>query len=188
LAGALAASMSSMVAEFTTGRKKYENVQAEVDRLIPALKEHRNNLLRCVDQDVSAYGEVAAAYKMPRDTEEEKEERRKAIAEACKTALSVPMDVARESLRVARIAARLSEMGNPQLITDSGVSAVLCLAATEAAALNVEVNLAGIKDACLSGTVRDELGRILSEARTLRDQVWNKVAHDIDFDGDSVLL
>ena len=187
LAAALAAAMSGMVAEFTTGREKYLDVQAELDQLLPALKEHRNRLLGCVDEDVLAYGEVSKAYKMPKNTKEERAERSQAIAEASRTALSVPMDVARECLQIARIASRLSEIGNPQLITDAGVSALLCLASAQSAALNVEINLSGTKDPSFCEIVRKELGQILSEVGSLRDKVWEKVIQDIDFDGSSVL-
>jgi formiminotetrahydrofolate cyclodeaminase len=71
LAGALAASMSEMVANFTVGRKKYADVEDEVQAILADLAGCRDALLGLMDADVEAYGSVNAAYSMPRETDGE---------------------------------------------------------------------------------------------------------------------
>ena len=66
LAGALAAAMGEMVANFTAGRKKYADVEGEVRAILAGLTECRADLLELMDADVTAYGAVNAAYSMPR--------------------------------------------------------------------------------------------------------------------------
>lgn len=188
LTGALAASMASMVARFTTGRKKYAAVQQDMDFIVRTLDEEGSRLLALVDEDVRVYEGVSVAFRLPADTEEEKAKKASAVAEACKDASVVPMEVARLSLKVARSADRLAEMGNKNLISDAGVAALLCLAAAQSAAMNVEINLVNVPDPAFREAARKGLKEVLREVESLRDRVWENVRKDLAFDEGSVLL
>ncbi len=74
LAGALGAALTSMVCNFTVGKKKYKDVEAEVSQILSEAEELRGKLLELMVADTQVYGQVSAAYGMPRDTAEEKEE------------------------------------------------------------------------------------------------------------------
>jgi len=175
LVGALGSALNSMVANFTVGREKYADVEADVQRLLAKSEELRAQLERLTQADTEAYGEVAAAQKLPRETDEQKAARTAALQEALKAAAAVPLEAAEAARNVLAVAAELVDIGNPNLITDVGVAAKFAVAAMECAALNVEINLAYIKDEQYNAAAREKLARMLGDGKTLGDGVWTKV-------------
>ncbi len=162
LAGALAAALGEMVGNFTVGKKKFAGVEEDIKRLLAVLEEQRGVLLGLTDEDASAYGQVAQAYAMPRSTKQEKAARADAIQKALKAACEVPFGVCRCCAAVIGTLRELAQKGNPNLISDVGCAAKLALAALECAWLNVEINLASIKDAKFVEGRRDELEQIMA--------------------------
>ena len=175
LVGALGAALNSMVGNFTVGKEKFAAVEADVRRLLAESEELRAELEGLTQADTEAYGQVAAAQKMPRGSEEEKAERRAAMQEALRAAAEVPRAAMRACARVVEIAAELVEKGNPNLITDVGVAAKFAVAAMECAALNVAINLAYIKDDSYNAECRTEMAPLLEEGARLGREVWDKV-------------
>jgi len=175
LVGALGAALNSMVANFTVGREKFAAVEDEVKRALAESEELRAQLERLTVADTQAYGRVAEAQKMPRGTEEEKAARKDAMQEALKAAAEVPLSVVRAGHRTLVLASELVEKGNPNLITDVGVAAKFALAAMECAALNVEINLAYIKDDIYNSSLRKEIAPMLHAGRHLAGEVWERV-------------
>ncbi len=174
-AGALAAAMGEMSASFTVGNEKYAEVEQEVAGILEELTDRRAELLTLVDGDVQAYGAVDAAYSMPRETEEQKAARKQAIGRALRTAMGAPLDIMRHCAGVARLADRLVEIGNRNLITDVGVSAIMAEAACAAARLNVEVNLKFLKDAGLARETTAEMDELSRNVRACRERVCARV-------------
>jgi formiminotetrahydrofolate cyclodeaminase len=175
LVGALGAALNSMVANFTVGKEKFAAVEEEVKRLLSRSEELRWSLERLTQADTEAYGRVAAAQKMPRETDEEKAARREAMQTALKAAAEVPREAVKAAYGVVEIAAELVDKGNPNLITDVGVAARFAVAAMECAALNVEINLAYIKDQSYVEECRKEMTPLLEEGGRLGRDVWEKV-------------
>ena len=175
LVGALGAALNSMVANFTVGREKFAAVEADVQRLLARSEELRAALERLTQADTEAYGAVAAAQKMPRETEEQKAARTAAVQAALKAAAEVPREAVRAAYGVLEVAAELVGKGNPNLITDVGVAAKFGVAALECAALNVEINLAYIKDEAYNKAVRQEMAPMLEKGPGLGAEIWAKV-------------
>ncbi len=172
LVGALGAALGEMVANFTTGKKKYADVEDEMQALVEKLTKLRDTLLELADHDADAYGRVADAYALPKDTDEEKRVRRDTIQEALKAAAEVPREICcTEVLGELPI---LLEKGNTNLISDIGVCAKLTLAAAECGWLNVEINLCTIKDAEFVESLRAEMKECLAYARKIADAVWEE--------------
>ncbi|MEF8787558.1 MAG: cyclodeaminase/cyclohydrolase family protein [Planctomycetota bacterium] len=153
LAGSLAAAMSEMAANFTAGKDKYADVEEEISRALSELKRARQKLLALMEADIEAYRGVDEAMKMPRETEEQAQERSEKLEEALQEAARVPLNIMRQCRKAAALTEQLSRIANPNLITDVGVAAELCGAASRAARLNVEVNLKYMDDV----EVREEL-------------------------------
>src|SRR5581483_4060643 len=91
-----------------------------------------------VDADAAAFGEVMEAFRLPKETDEEKAARSEAIQAAYKGAVEPPRAVCEQAYRVLELAAIVAERGNPNAVSDAGVAALLASAALEGAALNVE--------------------------------------------------
>ena len=175
LAGALGATMSLMAANFTAGKKKFADVDQEVRGIIANLDGVKDRLLALMEQDIAAYQELSAAFKMPRETAKEKKDREKEIEATLKSAMDVPRSVMAETLQILESAERLAEIANPNLISDVGVSAILAAAATEASKLNVLINAYSIKDRELVDLVLRESDDALRKAEHLRHKILGKV-------------
>ncbi len=175
LAGALAAALNSMVANFTVGREKFAAVEKEVRGLLSRSEELRAELQRLTQADTEAYGKYAAAARLPRGTDEEKAARREAMQEALRAAAEVPLAASVAAHEVIKLAAALADKGNPNLITDAGVAAKFGLAALECAALNLEINLVYLGDGEYAAARRKQTAPLLHEGAHLAQQVWEEV-------------
>jgi formiminotetrahydrofolate cyclodeaminase len=179
LVGALAAALTSMVANFTVGREKFAAVEAEVRQLLAESERLRAELERLTQADTEAYGLVSRAYKMARNTEDEKAAREAAIQAALREAAEVPRAAVQACRRVLKIAAGLVDKGNPNLITDVGVAAKFALAAMECATLNVEINLVHIRDQAYVSACLDAIKPLLVEGERLGQQIWHQVIQHV---------
>jgi formiminotetrahydrofolate cyclodeaminase len=172
LAGALGAASGAMVASFTVGKKKYADVEEEIRDRLAAMEAIRGEMMRLVDEDVTAYSAVGEAYGMPKDTDEQKAARTDAIQEALKAAAAVPMQLAEQCAALVEHLPALLEKGNPNLVSDVGVAAKLTQATCECAWLNVEVNLAFLKDDDFIKQARAETEAHLDRVRQTCREVW----------------
>ena len=175
LAGALGAALTSMVCNFTVGKKKYKDVEAEVAQILSEAEELRGKLLELMVEDTQVYGQVSAAYGMPRGTPEEKEARSEAIQSALKAAMGAPLEAAICCHKILKLNEPLVEKGNKNLISDVGVAVLLAESAMRSAILNVEINLSYIKDEKLCQEIREKLRPLIAEAVELRSKVYEKV-------------
>ena len=163
LAGSLAAALVAMVARLTATGADQEvmpHVLAEATALQASLQGH-------VDRDTDAFNRVMSAYRLPRQTQGEKQARSAAIQAALKGATDHPMQVAEECLRVLRLCREAAAAGNPNAISDAGVAALMAYSGITGAMFNVAVNLAGIKDQDYQEQAIGRRDRIMSEAAPL---------------------
>lgn len=171
LVGALAAGLATMVADLTLGREKFAAVEEDMSKLRSQAEELRFELQELVNLDAQAYGAVAEAMKLPRDTEAQEKERRRVLQEALVGAAKVPLRVAEAALEVARLCPEAAEKGNPNAVSDAGVAVLLADAAAQAAALNVKINLVWIEDKGFNAEAWAQIEKVLSETAKLRDVV-----------------
>lgn len=171
LVGALAAGLLTMVADLTLGREKFAAVEEDMARLRSRAEELRAQLQELVTLDAQAYAAVAAAMKLPRETEAQAEERRRVLQEALVGAAKVPLRVAQAALEVARLCPEAAEKGNPNAVSDAGVAVLLADAAAQSAALNVKINLNWIEDKGFNREAWAQIEGVLSETAKLRDVV-----------------
>ncbi|HEX6536694.1 MAG TPA: glutamate formimidoyltransferase [Gemmatimonadaceae bacterium] len=146
LAGALAAALARMVAGLTVGRKKYAEVDAEFRDVAARAAAVGQRLTELVVLDARSYEAVSQAYKLPKDTPEQRAQRDAAITAALISASEVPLETARASAEVAALAAQCAARGNANAVSDAGVGALLAEAACRGAAYNVRINVAALPD------------------------------------------
>ncbi|MBB3051549.1 formiminotetrahydrofolate cyclodeaminase [Prauserella isguenensis] len=145
LHAAQAAALLSMVARYSDGEKYAEQAET-LQEACEAADELRGLCLDLAEQDAEAFGAVAAAYALPKQTAEEKQQRSSAIAAALAEAGRVPARVAALAAQLVELAELLRPIGNPNVISDVAAAAVAARAAISTARVNVEINLAGITD------------------------------------------
>jgi glutamate formiminotransferase/formiminotetrahydrofolate cyclodeaminase len=144
--GALGAALTRMVAGLTLGKKKYASVEGEIAVVSASASALAEKLESLVASDAAVYAEVSNAYKMPKTTDQESEARLQAIDTALLAAAEVPFETARACAEVADLAAIVAEKGNSNAITDAGIAALLADAGCKAAAYNVRINVASLRD------------------------------------------
>jgi formiminotetrahydrofolate cyclodeaminase len=146
LAGAMAAALVEMACNLTVGREKFRDVEEELQTILRRVKELRERMLAAVDEDANAYDAVSQAYKLPKTTDAEKDERNAAIQAALQQATLVPLQVAQDASETAQLAVIAMQKSNPNVASDASVARLLADAAREGAIANVEINLGSIKD------------------------------------------
>ncbi len=157
LNAALAASLTEMVANLTIGRKEFQAVEDDMQEIAQAAADLRTKLQDDIDNDAQAYQAVLAAFKLPKNTDDEKKQRSNAIQEAFKTAATVPLVVARDAFKIMDLAARAIKDGNPNAVTDGAVGVLAARAAALAATYNVKINLSAIKDTAFVAELTREI-------------------------------
>jgi len=175
VAGALASTMASMAAGFTSGREKFKAVQAEIDEALGRLAETRNRLLDLADEDMRAYEAIMAAYRLPKGSDREKAARDESVRQATKHSLGIVESVLGGCRDILIIALRLAGIANPNLISDVGVSGELAHGAARAALINLEVNLAGYRDKADAAEVRGRAEEMLREVEQLGKEIRSAV-------------
>ncbi len=171
LVGALGAALVSMVGNLTLGKEKYAGVQDQVEELLKSSEKVRDELQGLIQKDTEVYSDVSAAFKLPRETEEEKTERTARVQKALKLATEVPAGIAEKCLEVARLSETSAEIGNVGAVSDAGVAVLLAEAAAQSAALNVKINVNSIEDRDFSDSKWARIQEILKETAVLRDRV-----------------
>ena len=134
--GSLAAALGSMVANLTTGKKKYEQYQEDMDRILIFLEEAIWDINSYIEKDADAYKPVIEAYKVPK----EDPKRAEILEKALLAAAVVPMELAGKVNDLIPVLEELEEKGNKMALTDVAVAAVACKAAMEGAVMNVYAN------------------------------------------------
>ena len=167
-AGALGAALVSMVCNLTRGREKFADVDAQVQKLVVRSEAARAKLERLLQDDTVAYNGVIDAYRLPKDTEEQRAVRHKAVQDGLIVAANVPLEIVRAAVEVCRLAKIAADLGNPAAVTDAGIGAILGEAAVQGASLNVEINMASIDDVDYVRRVGAELQAAIDESARLR--------------------
>ncbi len=175
LNGSLAASLAAMVANLTVGRKKYAEVNDEMEELSARLTGLSAQLLNDVDRDAEAYDRVFAAFKLPKETDEEKAVRTEAIQRETKYAAQVPMEVARTAHTMLPLIDTVARKGNSNAVTDACVAMMCARTAVLGALLNVRINLTSITDEAFVKEMSAEAERLERETLAAEQQVLEYV-------------
>jgi len=175
LAGAVGAALMSKVANFTIGKEKYKAVEEEISGLLDDSELLREDFGRLSSEDIHAYQGLAAAFRMPKETPAEKKERQQKVQQALKEATSVPFEICQDAHKAIKLCLPLVKKGNANLITDSGIAAIMFKCAFESALLNVEINLKSIKDSEFVLKIRKELKPMQKEIDAINQKVNSEV-------------
>ena len=151
LSGAFGASLVSMVCNLTIGKKKFRDIEDEFKKVLEEAQSLKDELLFLSKEDVKAFNEVMAAFKI------DGEKKEKMLQDAYQGAANVPLLTARKCLKIIELADFVSEKGNPNTITDAGVSALMAHAGFQGAVFNVRVNLKYIEDETFISAIDGEL-------------------------------
>jgi len=166
ITGAMGASLLIMVTSLAKSRTNAEAEKAALASARAALDPLRDRLVRLADDDSNAFNEVMAAYRLARDSDEQKAARTAAIEQALQGATTVPLDTLRVCASSIEMAAMVAANGNRSAASDVGVAIGLLEAAAAGAAANVTINLDGLKDDAFKWRVSAETSSLSANVAT----------------------
>ena len=172
---ALGAALAEMVANLTIGKKKYQEWEAEMERVLEDMEKAREDLMDIAHRDIKAFDSFMKALKLPKDTLEQKEERKRRMQEAIKNAIDVPYELARKVRDIMKDVEIVTEFGNKNAVSDAVSASELCRASFEIARANVRINLKSIDDEDLKSYYTQEMeeleGQIYGSYKRIKEMV-----------------
>jgi methenyltetrahydrofolate cyclohydrolase len=159
--GAMGAALVSMVCNVTIGKKGHEAVEPEMKSVRAESEQVRRRLTAMVAADVAAFDGLMAAYRLPKQSDEDKSRRAEAIERNLRAATESPLDCARACAEVIALAKRAAVCGYLGVISDAGVGVLAAHAALRSAALNVYINVPTLKDRTFASLATAEIEKLL---------------------------
>jgi glutamate formiminotransferase / formiminotetrahydrofolate cyclodeaminase len=173
--GSLGAALGTMVANLSSHKKGWDNRWKEFSDWAEKGKAIQVRLLEFVDEDTDAFNRIMEAYRLPKNTDAEKQARSEAVQEATKNAILVPFHVMETAFSAFPLVREMVANGNPSSVTDAGVGALALLACIRGAYLNVRINAASINDKKFATEIIEKGAIILSESMREEESVLKLV-------------
>ena len=161
--GTLGVALAGMVANLSSHKKGWDERWEEFSKWAEQAQQLKDELIRLVDEDTKAFNGIMDAFKMPKNDDVEKQVRSEAIQKATRYAIEVPFRVMKATLKTFDVIKAMTEIGNPNSVSDVGVGALCAYAAVRGAHLNVKINAASYKD-------KDFIADILRQAAEIEEK------------------
>jgi formiminotetrahydrofolate cyclodeaminase len=173
----MGAGLVAMVAGLTLGKKKYAEVEAEMQAVRVLAEKLRKEMTQAVEDDAAAFEAVMGAFKLQKETPEQQKARTAAIQNATVNAAHVPLHAAENSVRIMELALKCAESGNLNAISDAASGFAMSRAALTAAAYNVRINVNSLPDKDAGKEYVEELEQLEKQADKLEKKL-QKVMKD----------
>ncbi len=171
LIGALGAALASMVANLTTGKKKYAEFEPDIQRILIKAAELREALLPLIDEDAKCFEPLSRAYGLPKDDPD----RDAVMEDALRLACTAPLAIMKNAAEVIELHAELAVKGSTLMISDVGVGVLCCKTALMGASLSVLINVRLMKDSTYADALKAETDALLEKYCPLSDKVYAQV-------------
>jgi formiminotetrahydrofolate cyclodeaminase len=171
LCGVLASSLGQMVCNITIGKPKYAANEPRLKEIGRQLEELAERLRELIAEDAASFEAVLKAYRLPRESEEQKQERAAQIQAATLGSINVPVETAERSFEVLIRLGELAAIGNPNALSDVAVGAQLAQTAIKGASYNVRVNLGSLSDTETAERIGRNMTRLIDESRAIAEEV-----------------
>ena len=170
--GALGTSLAGMVANLSCNTRGWENKVEIFSDKAYKINHLREKLISLVDEDAHSFNSIMEAYKLPKDSEENKQLRSEAIKDATLYAAQIPLNIMIESYKSYEIIEFLAKEGNQSSLSDSGVACLCVHTAIHGAFLNVRINL---KDANGGEEIMKKADEILKGSYLKKEKIMKLV-------------
>lgn len=146
LGGALAAGLGQMVANLTVGKKRYADVEEEMQGYLCALNICQMEMTALADRDAEVFAPLAAAYGMPSETEEQKAKKDRVMEENLLAASLVPLQIMEKAVGMMAVLEEMEKKGSRMAVSDVGVAVQFARTALTGAVMNVYINTKSMKN------------------------------------------
>jgi formiminotetrahydrofolate cyclodeaminase len=175
LAGAMGAALVSMVCRLTIGKRRFADAEDELRGVLDQAEGLRRQLTDLANADSRAFDQVMAAYRLPKETQQEQAFRQASIQKALHQAADVPLATATACACVVKLAHQVISKINPSAVSDAGAAVLLAEAGLQGAQLNVAINLSSIEDAHFVQETRQSLQKALAGIAPAKEYVLKYV-------------
>lgn len=172
---AVGMSLGSMVANLTTGKKKYAEYQEEIEKIITEAKTITKELAECMDKDAVSFEPLSKAYGLPKNTDEEIAYREEVMEKALVTASEAPLLMMETIYKALKVLERLAVIGSRIAISDVGVGVQMCKAAVNGASLNVYINTKMMKNTDIAEEMNTRADELVIMSNELADRTYEEV-------------
>jgi len=175
LLGAYGSGLSSMVSALSYEKKELFSNREILNQIGKEAQVLKDKLSWLVDEDTIAFNQVIKANRLPSLTKEEKLKKAKEVLNANKYALEIPLETAKNCLRILEIIKKLIKKCNLNSISDLGVASEASFAGIRGACMNVLINIASINDDIYSRAKKKEVDAIISKAEKLHSKNYDEI-------------
>ena len=175
LAGALGNALGQMVVNLTVGKKKYAEVEEEMQEYLERLKTMQQEFLHLSDRDAEVFAPLAECYRLPSATLEEKEHKDAVMEEKLLDASMVPVEIMEKSLELLEILDVLADKGSRMTVSDVGVAVQFTRTALLGAVMNVYINTKSMKNREKAEEINQKAKRMIKIGTSQADEIYEKV-------------
>jgi formiminotetrahydrofolate cyclodeaminase len=167
----LGTALGIMMCNLTIGKPKYAGVEARIAAIKQELERLAIEFHSLIDEDAASFESVLAAYKHHKETEQQKDERKRLIQDALQRAANTPYHTAERSVQALRLLAELGTSGNLNALSDVATGAQLARAAARGAGYNVLINLSSLADQEAANAIRSGVSDLMAQADSLAEDI-----------------
>lgn len=171
LCGALGIALGNMVGNLTLGKKKYADVQEDIQALNAEAEALRADFVTLIDADAEAFAPLSRAYSIPKDAPGRDEIMESALLRAAEP----PLEIMRKCAEALDVIADYAAKGSALAVSDAGCAAALCGAALQAAALNVRINTKSMKNRAAAEEIDAETDELLQKYSAIAQEIYKRV-------------
>ena len=175
LAGALGNALGQMVVNLTVGKKKYAEVEEEMQKYLTDLKTMQQEFLHLSDRDAEVFAPLAECYRLPSTTPEEKEHKDAVMEEKLLDASMVPVEIMEKSLELLEILDVLADKGSRMAVSDVGVAVQFTRTALLGAVMNVYINTKSMKNREKAEEINQKAKRMIKIGKSQADEIYEQV-------------
>ncbi len=180
LVGAVGMALGHMVGSLTVGKKKYAGVEQEMLSLMARAETLQSELLELIDRDAEAFAPLSKAYGLPKNTEEEREEKARILEAALQEACSVPLTIMEKTCEALDLLEEFADKGSVLAVSDAGVGAACCRSALLGASLNVFINTKSMTDRACAEELNAKAEAMIEEYGAKADRIFSDVRERLD--------
>jgi glutamate formiminotransferase / formiminotetrahydrofolate cyclodeaminase len=170
-AAASAAALVAMVGKVTLGKKKYADVEPQMQQMIRQAEDLRGQLQNAVAEDAASFEGFLQAVRLPKESLEQQKVRTAAMEAATLQAAQIPFHSAELSFQVMKLALQAAEFGNLNAISDALSASALAAGGLKSAAANVRINIQNLQNPDSASDMIIKVMRMVDEAKELEDKV-----------------
>lgn len=175
LVGAIGMALGDMVGSLTLGKKKYADVQEDIERLKIQAGEIERELLGLIERDAEVFEPLSRAYGLPKETAEEQAYKAQIMEAALKEACSVPLSIMERCCEAIALIDEFAQKGTAIAISDAGCGAACCRAALTSASMNVFINTKAMTDRAYAEEINRKASAMLKAYIPMSDAITTSV-------------